>query len=183
MASLPGPHQVPVRLDLDPHFRPCEPLEGEELYPNGIFEFNITRLLAYIGAGGRFRAERALLDDIPFAGKSEILNELAVVSADLTHPVILAEVSPGRYNLIDGHHRAAKARREGVPSIPAYRIHCPEHVAFLTSTRAYEAYVEYWNCKVEDASAERSRRVRGNRGSRAVGSGATRPGLRDGPAR
>src|SRR6185437_244460 len=100
MASLPRPVPVPVRLDLDPHFRPCEPLEGEELYPNGIFEFNVTRLLAYIGTAGRFRAEPVSLDDIPYAGKSEMLNELAVVAADLTRPVVLAEIAPGRYNLI-----------------------------------------------------------------------------------
>lgn len=186
MASLPRPVPVPVRLDLDPHFRPCEPLEGEELYPNGIFEFNVTRLLAYIGTAGRFRAEPVSLDDIPYAGKSEMLNELAVVAADLTRPVVLAEIAPGRYNLIDGHHRAAKARREGVPSIPAYRIHCPEHVAFLTSTRAYEAYVEYWNSKADDASVNYSWRMRGNRGScgsRAVGIGASRSGPRHGPGR
>jgi hypothetical protein len=53
--------------------------------------------------------------------------------------VILAEISPGRYNLIDGNHRVAKARREGVSSVLAYR--CLEHVAFLTSARAYEKYV------------------------------------------
>jgi hypothetical protein len=142
--------------------------------------------LAYIDTARRFRAERVLLDDIPYAGKSEMLNELAVVAADLTRPAILAEISPGRYNLIDGNHRAAKARRDGVPSIPAYRIRCPEHVAFLTSIRAYEAYVEYWNSKVDDASADYTRRMRDNRGScgsRMTGSGATRLWLRDGPGR
>lgn len=93
-----------------------------------------------------------------------------MVAADLNRPVILAEIAPGRYNLIDGHHRVAKARRDGVPSIPAYRVRCPEHVAFLTSTRGYEAYVEYWNSKVDDASegAPPLRRTRGNRGRRGA---------------
>jgi len=87
------------------------------------------------------------------------LNELTVLNADLSRPVILAEIAPGRYNLIDGHHRVAKARRECVPSIPAYRICCPEHVTFLTSTRAYETYVEYWNSRVdEDLGTPRRRR-------------------------
>jgi hypothetical protein len=44
---------------------------GDEIYPNGIFEFNITRLLAYINGAGRFRAEHVALDDIPYAGKPE----------------------------------------------------------------------------------------------------------------
>ncbi len=57
--------------------------------------------------------------------------------------VVLAEIAPGCYNLIDGHHRVAKARREGMRSVPAHRVRCPEHVAFLTSVRPYETYVEY----------------------------------------
>jgi hypothetical protein len=98
MASLPCPDPAPVRLDLDRRFRPCEPRDGDEIYPNGIFEFNITRLLVHIGAAGRFPAEFVTLDDIPYAGKSEGLNELAVIAADLTRPVILAEIAPNRYN-------------------------------------------------------------------------------------
>jgi hypothetical protein len=160
MASLPCADPTPVRLNLDPHFRPCEPVDGDELYPNGIFEFNISRLLGYLFAEGRFRAELVPLDDMPRASQNAGLNERAVLAADLKRPVILAEIAPGRYNLIDGHHRVAKALRGGVPSIPAYRIRCPEHVAFLTSTRAYQAYVEYWNSKVDAASADASPRRR-----------------------
>jgi hypothetical protein len=174
MASLPCPDPAPVRLDLDRRFTPCEARDGDEIYPNGIFEFNITRLLVHIGAAGRFPAEFVTLDNIPYAGRSEGLNELAVIAADLTRPVILAEIAPGRYNLIDGHHRVAKARREGVTCIPAYRIRCPEHVAFLTTKRAYEAYVEYWNSKLDDVSADNSlhHRTRGNRAARVVRSSA-----------
>jgi hypothetical protein len=62
----------------------------------------------------------------------------------------LAEIAPGRYNPIDGNHRIAKARHDRVPGIPARRIGCPEHLPFLTSTRAYESYVEYWNSKVKE---------------------------------
>ena len=176
MPSLPCPDTLPVRLHLDPHFRPCEPLVGDEIYPNGIFEFNITRLLAYIGAEKRFRSEPVALDSISHVGESAGLNELAVVAADLTRPIILAEIAPGRYNLIDGHHRVAKARREGVPSIPAYRVDCPEHVTFLTSTAAYEAYVEYWNSKADDISADhpRHRRRRSNRRVRTLNDNSRR---------
>jgi hypothetical protein len=52
---------MPMRLALDPPFRPCEAQAGEEIYLNGIFEFNISRLLTYIGTSGKFRAEPALL--------------------------------------------------------------------------------------------------------------------------
>jgi hypothetical protein len=50
----------------------------------------------------------------------------------------LAEISPGRFNVIDGHHRVAKARRDGVPTVRARKIACAQHVRFLTSTAAYE---------------------------------------------
>jgi hypothetical protein len=36
MGSLPSLDPLPIRLDLDARFGPCEVLEGEELYPNGI---------------------------------------------------------------------------------------------------------------------------------------------------
>lgn len=176
MASLPRPDPTPVRLRFDPCFRPCEPQEGDEIYPNGIFEFNITRLFAHICAAGRLRAEFVALGDISHPCGSAGLNEPTIVAADLSRPVILAEIAPGRYNLIDGHHRVARARREGVANIPAYRIRSPEHVAFLTSTRAYQAYVEYWNSKADDASADRplGRRMPSKRRSRSVGRSVTR---------
>jgi hypothetical protein len=157
MPSLPCPDPLPLRLELDPSFEPCETVDGDELYPNGIFEFNITRLSAHIAAKSQFHVELIALDDISYGGTSPGLNELTIAAADLSRPVILAEISPGRYNLIDGNHRVAKARRNGVPRIPAFRIPCPEHVAFLTSTRAYEKYVEYWNSKVDDILGTRDR--------------------------
>ena len=163
MASLTCSESKPFRLRLDRCFRPCEALDGEEIYPNGIFEFNITRLLAYIDSAGRFRAEIMAVDDIAHAGNSTRLNEPTILAADLSRPVILAEIAPSRFNLIDGHHRVAKARSEGVLSIAAYRIRCPEHVAFLTSTRAYEMYVEYWNSKVEEDSGTLRRGRRATR--------------------
>jgi hypothetical protein len=30
------------------------------------------------------------------------------------------------------------------------RVRFPHHIAFLTFTRAYQAYVEYWNSKCKD---------------------------------
>lgn len=159
MTSPPRPNSVPLRLKVDPLFRPCEAREGDEFYPNGLFEFNITRLLNHIVAVSRFQAELVGLRDMPYAGTGANLNELTIGTADLSRPVILAEIAPGQYNLIDGHHRAARARREGIQSIPAYRVPCPEHVAFLTSSRAYVTYIEYWNSKIDDLlGSRRSRR-------------------------
>jgi hypothetical protein len=167
MSSLTRPDSVPLRLRIDSLFRPSEAQEGDELYANGVFEFNITRLLDYIRAAARFRGELVALSDMPYAGSSANLNELTVRRADLSRPVILAEIAPGQYNLIDGHHRAARARRAGIGRIPAYRIPCPEHIAFMTSIRAYVTYIEYWNSKVDDLFGIRPRRARRARTNRA----------------
>ena len=71
-------------------------------------------------------------------------------SVELGRPVILAEITPGRYNLIDGNHRMEKAHRLGIKSIPGYRLNVDQHVRFLTSEKAYVAYVEYWNSKLKE---------------------------------
>jgi hypothetical protein len=139
----------PTKLKLDQKFEPCPLAEGDEAYPNGIFEFNITQLLTFVDAHPEnFPLESIPVADIPNYGGAN-LDEATVLSADLSRPVLLAEIAPGRHNLIDGHHRVARARRDGVPIVHARRIACPRHVPFLTSTAAYEKYVEYWNSKVE----------------------------------
>lgn len=145
---LRSDYATAVKLKLDKTFQPCPAEPGDELFPNGIFEFNITRLLAFVEDHvERFPIQRVEVDDIPNYG-DENLDEEALRAADLLPPILLAEISPGLFNLIDGHHRVAKARREGLRTLPAHRVACPHHVPFLTSTRAYERYVEYWNEKL-----------------------------------
>lgn len=142
------------KLEFDKTFQPCPAEAGDELYPNGIFEFNITRLLAVVETRiERFPIERVEVVDLFDCG-GEHLDEGAIRTADLFRPILLAEISPGLFSLIYGHHRVAKARREGVRALPAYRVACPHHVQFLTSTRAYERYVEYWNEKLGRSGAD-----------------------------
>lgn len=124
MTSLACSESKPVQLRFDRGFCPCEAMGGDEIYPNGIFEFNITRLLAYINGAGRFRAEHVALVDIPYAGISPRLNELTVLNADLSRPVILAEIAPARFNLIDGHHRASPRIDSAAPSMCPFSPLC-----------------------------------------------------------
>lgn len=146
--SMRSDRATAVKLKIDKTFQPCPVEPGDEFYPNGIFEFNITRLLAFVSAHvERFPIEHVEVDDIPNYG-SEGLDKDAVAIADLSRPILLAEISPGLFNLIDGHHRVAKARQERVSILPAHRVACPHHVRFLTSSLAYERYVEYWNGKL-----------------------------------
>ena len=144
------------RLKVDNDFTPCPAATGDELFPNGIFEFNITKLLEYIQQNsGSITLEEVAVCDFPKCFSS--INEAHMDSVELSQPVVLAEICPGRYNLIDGHHRMEKARRLGVKSIPAYKLHVEQHMQFLTDKKAYVAYVEYWNSKLKQSKPPRTR--------------------------
>jgi hypothetical protein len=48
-----------VKLKLDKKFQPCEVDEDDEVFPNGIFVFNVTKLIAHIGTNpGDFPVEK-----------------------------------------------------------------------------------------------------------------------------
>lgn len=148
-----------AKLKLDEGFQCCPVEPDDELYPNGIFEFNITRLLAFIDAHARrFPIESVAVAEIPDYGGSA-LDEDAIYRADLSRPILLAEIAPQFYSVIDGNHRVGRARRDGLAAVPGRKIACPVHVAFLTSNAAYEKYVEYWNSKVNALQRQRKRRT------------------------
>lgn len=136
------------KLKVDANFVPCPVLDGDELFPNGIFEFNISRLLEYLES----HATDADIEEVSVADfdhSFSVINEAHVETVDIARPVVFAEISPGRYNLIDGHHRMEKARRHGVKTVRAYKLTASRHVAFLTSEKAYLSYIDYWNDKVK----------------------------------
>lgn len=83
-----------------------------------------------------------------FPLKFSCLTESHVDTVDVSRPVILAEISPGHYNLIDGNHRMEKARRAGITKMKAHKFSARQHIAFLTSKKSYLSYVEYWNSKL-----------------------------------
>ena len=140
-------------LSVDAAFRPCPAADGDELFPNGIFEFNITKMLEWIRTNpGDVPLEDVSVGD--FCREFSSIDESHMDSVQLGQPVILAEIAPGRYNLIDGNHRMEKARRLGIERIAAYKLNVEQHVRFLTDEKAYVAYVEYWNSKVRDLDPE-----------------------------
>lgn len=136
------------KLKIDNAFIPCPVADGDELFPNGIFEFNITKMIEHIQNNPDFVIEDVDVDNI-LTGFSSI-NESHVNSVNISNPVILAEISPGRYNVIDGNHRMEKARRMGVKILRAYKINADQHIKFLTSKEAYVTYIEYWNGKLKE---------------------------------
>ena len=135
-------------LKADTGFTPCPIQDGDELYPNGIFVFNITKMIAYLqnNPGNVALVEVAVTDFFP---EFSCIDESHVESVDISRPVILAEISPGHFKLIDGNHRMEKARRIGTSNILAYKLDMHQHIAFLTSMKAYLSYIEYWNEKIK----------------------------------
>jgi hypothetical protein len=143
-------HSRPKRLELKKHFQPLPREEGDEFFPNGIFEFNITKLLSFISANpSRFPVEEISVRRYAVWEK-ERLNENTVETANLAIPIALAEISPGRFNVIDGNHRLEKARLQELEKIPAYTVRAENHIAFLTSEKAYQSFVKYWNSKIDE---------------------------------
>ncbi len=85
-----------------------------------------------------------------FSRGSSKFKESHLAIVDITKPVIVAEISPGRYNVIDGNHRMEQARRLGIEKLPAYKINPEQHLQFLTTEQGYLAYIEYWNSKLKE---------------------------------
>lgn len=137
----------PRKLKIDKNFQPLSRDEGDEFYPNGIFIFNITKLLRFIKTNPhKFPPEEVSVKTVR-TSSSRTLDESTIQVANIADPIILAEIAPNRFNVIDGNHRLERAYREGASIILAYKVQAEQHVAFLTSITAYEDYVEYWNSK------------------------------------
>ena len=135
-------------LKYENSFTPCPVKAEDELFAIGIFEFNITEILKYIKANSdSVRLEEIRVSD--FFQEFSSINESHVEWVDVSQPVILAEIAPEQYNLIDGNHRMEKARRMGMKCLPAYKLNAEQHLRFLTDQKAYLAYVEYWNSKLK----------------------------------
>ena len=142
-------YRTPLMLVNDRSFIPVT-LDGEdEYFPNGIFVFNITKMLRYIEAN-RDKIMCEDIDVIKYRDEKFNIDEGYLEFSDISKPVILAEISPGTYNLIDGHHRIEKAYRLGIKSVQAYILKPAQHMTFLTTEQAYLSYITYWNSKIED---------------------------------
>lgn len=131
------------------NFSPCEQELDDEMFPNGIFLFNITRLLEYLHSeDSDIPISDSRVADFPRFSSS--LDEAHIDTVDLEKPVVIAEIAPKRYNVIDGHHRMEKARRASVTELPCYLVPPEVHTLFLCSQEAYDSYIDYWNEKVDE---------------------------------
>ena len=131
---------------------PCPAVENDELYPNGIFVFNISTIIEHIKSGQlTVKQEDILVKDwykTHFTSTS--LNEDYLKTITLGKPIIQAEISPGRFNIIDGNHRLEKAYREKVEYIKSYKLMGEQLVDYFIDSKGYQSFVSYWNSKIED---------------------------------
>ncbi len=140
--------QSSKKIEANDNFIPCPVDKGDELFHNGIFVFNITKMLEYIkNNSDEIDLVEITVADFPQSFSS--IDESYIDSVDVSRPVLLAEIYPGHYNLIDGNHRMEKARRMGISRIFAYRLNVEQHIKFLTDKMAYLSYVSYWNGKLK----------------------------------
>lgn len=141
------------------------PCDGEEIFVNGVFRFNISELLRSL-ADKKDTIESATItvsDWVDSVAMDKLLPE-HIEGADLERPVILLEIAPDYrlYNtdipesdyaargfvIADGMHRIAKANMHGVPQLPAYLIKMEDHFPFMY--QGSQEYMDYWNRKVAD---------------------------------
>jgi hypothetical protein len=136
------------KLKIDKKFQPCSVDKDDEIFQNGFFHFNITKMIKFISQNKNL----ILVENIDVrayrVSYSSNLNEETILTAQTSNPIILAEISPANYNVIDGNHRLEKSFRDGLEIIPGYKLTVDQHLKFLTSIEAYKAYVRYWNEKV-----------------------------------
>jgi len=136
------------KLKYNKNFKPCEASEGEEIFPNGIFEFNISKLLQHIKENPEeFTPQKVLVKEY-YSDFSNDFEETSLINL-CNDPIIIAEISPGQYNVIDGNHRMYKAYKAKQEKIEAYIIKPETHTKFLTTQKAYNAYIDYWNEKID----------------------------------
>ncbi len=139
------------KIKMNKNYKPLPTNEGDEIYPNGIFNFSITRILEYI-AEGKLDVEIEQINvkewfKTHYRGS---VNEEHLSLVDVGKPVIQVEIRPGMFEIIDGNHRMEKACREDIGCVNSYKLRGEQLIPFFADKRGYEAFVEYWNSKCED---------------------------------
>lgn len=137
------------KIFLDVNYKPLPNNAGDEIYPNGIFNFSITRILENI-ASGNLKVEEEQINVSKWfeTHMHGLINEEFLPKVDIIRPVIQAEIRPDMFEIIDGNHRMERAFREGLKFINSYKIMGEQLLPYFAGIRGYKAFVEYWNSKL-----------------------------------
>ena len=148
--------------------QPPVPADGDEIFCSGVITTNITALLEWLAQQDLPVIEMPV--DLWYSSYSR--DECYVEAADLSRPILIAEIAPDYkdfipdipedhwlsrgYSCIDGYHRLEKAKRLGIQTLPAIVLRMEQHIPFAYV--GYDRYVEYWNRKLQERGADASRR-------------------------
>ncbi|WP_371017742.1 hypothetical protein [Pseudalkalibacillus sp. JSM 102089] len=139
------------KIQMNKNYIPLPYDIGDEVFRNGFFHFNISRIVEHIQSG----ILEVELDTIEVKDwfKHHLhsrINEEYLPTVDVNKPIIQAEIRPNMYEIIDGNHRIEKAYRENIPTIQSYKLKGEQLLSYFTEKQRYVAYVEYWNLKIKD---------------------------------
>jgi len=137
------------KLKFDKNYMPVPTFEGDEIYHNGVFNFNITCIIEHIDSG-KIQAEKENVN-VQEWFKSHFhgsVNEEHLQIVDISKPVIQAEIRPGVFEIIDGNHRMERAYREGIDFVESYKLKGEQLLPYFADVRGYRAFVDYWNSKL-----------------------------------
>ena len=152
-----------------PNFYDFHNDDREEWFPNGIFNYNVSRLIKDLDAYEKDPAGPSWLyaavktsiyveDVFKYYHDMGHLEEAHIRAADLNRPLIFVELAPDCFNLIDGQHRLEKARREGITELPSWLVGAHSAIHYLGSEFEYSKYTGYWNYKIEDIGDQKAYR-------------------------
>ena len=143
------------------------PDDGDEIFCNGIFRFNVSAVLEWLKQNDLPVIDVPVQIWGPFGSKED----QHVEAADLNRPIIIVEMAPDYcdfisdfpmdswgargYVCIDGQHRIEKATRLGLETLPAVVLRMEQHISFLYA--GYDSYVNYWNGKLKDRTEDAQR--------------------------
>lgn len=150
--------KAPIKLKKDNTYDPFPMVDGNEVFRNGIFRINITKILEHIECGilkpfhhadGKETVEINVQEWYQSHSWHASINEDHLPSADIAKPVIQVEFNPEMYKLIDENHRIELAYRKGVTKVESYKLSVEQWIPYFADVRGYESFVDYWNSKVE----------------------------------
>ncbi|MFW6009562.1 MAG: hypothetical protein ACOCP8_09900 [archaeon] len=137
------------KLQLIKNYKPCLAYENDEIYPNGIFNFNISKILNDINCGTlEVEKEKINISEWFKTHMHGVINESHISSVDITRPVLQAEIRLGKFEIIYGNHRIEKEYRNNIKTINSYKLNGEKLVDYFIDKRGYEAFVQYWNSKL-----------------------------------
>ena len=111
------------QIKLNKNYVPLPTQSGDEIYPNGIFNFAISRIIEDICSGKlAVEQEKINIQDWFKTHLRGSVTEEHLPAVDVSKPVIQAEIKPGFFEIIDGNHRMERAFREGTEFIDSYKL-------------------------------------------------------------